>query len=201
MLYMRLLGTGKSAGAFSDDQEWEKTARLLKTMLWLIGQGSFSVNRIFPHIFSSQSQAKLIPRASVISITFIQGVLVSQRGEGRLAGSQERWSKRSQLSVSLERRSMWEQIHVEDVAVGDCFEIPVVWWRRGGHKDDAPHGDESSQSWELLWKLYVKVILKSDLYSAWTGYKMTGDGLNTLSSSASHHLFLLIKTVHLESSN
>lgn len=27
--------------------------------------------------------------------------------------------------MSLENRSMWEQIHVEDVAVGDCYDIQL----------------------------------------------------------------------------
>lgn len=104
---------------------------LLKTILWLIGQGPVSVNRIFLIIWVLNHRPKSYPVVclSVISITFIQGVLISQRGEERLAESQQRWSKRSlpdSLSVSLEGRSMWEQIHVGDVAVGHCCDVPCV---------------------------------------------------------------------------
>lgn len=117
-----VVGAGKSAGAFGDDQQPEQTASLLN-ILWLIGQGPVSVNRIFLIIWVFKHRPKSYPVVclSVISITFIQGVLLSQRGEESLAESQQRWSKKSPLSASLGGRSVQEQIHVEDVAVGHCW--------------------------------------------------------------------------------
>lgn len=119
---------GKSAGAFGDDQQPEQTANLLKTTLWLTGQGPVSVNRIFLIIWVLNHRPKSYPAVclSVISITFIQGVLISQRLEESLAESQKRWSKRKPLSASLEGRSVWEQINVEDVAIGHCCDVWCV---------------------------------------------------------------------------
>lgn len=182
----------------------KKNVRLLKTMLWLIGQGSVSVNKIFLIIWVLNHRPNSCPVLclSVISITFIQGVLVSQTGEGRLAKSQERWSKRSMLSVSLERRSMWEQTHVEDVAIGHCCDIPCVVEER-----------MPQRWWSSWWGVFtdrgiaVKAVCQGHPQVC-TLHSLIGRlqddqhvGLNTLSSPLSHLLsVLMIKSVYLESS-
>lgn len=135
--FCRLVGAGMSAGAFGDNPQPEQTASLWETILWLIGQGPVSVNRIFLIIWVHNCRPKSVVCLSAITITFIQGVLISQRGEEWLAESQRRWSKRSPLSASLEGRSVYEQIHVEDVAVGHCDDPCVV-------KELKPDGCSSS---------------------------------------------------------
>lgn len=203
-----VVGAGKSAGAFGDDQQSEQTANLLKTILWLIGQGPVSVNRIFLIIWVLNHRPKSYPVVclSVIPITFIQGVLISQRGEERLAVSQPRWSKRSPLSASLEERSMWEQIHVEDVSVGHCCDVPCVV------EELRPDGWSSSWWWVFTG---LRSVVKAAVcqghprvwtllgWLCWTGYWMTEelDWIHSPPLYPTCHLFLPIKSVYLESLN
>lgn len=63
MFYMRKLGIGKSAGAFRDDQQGENTAKILKTTLWLRGQGPCFCKQDFSHNLSTKSHSELIPCA------------------------------------------------------------------------------------------------------------------------------------------
>lgn len=61
---MRIVGTGESAGAFSDDQQWEKkTRQTLKDYAMTHRSRLCFCKQDFSHNLSSQSQAELMPRA------------------------------------------------------------------------------------------------------------------------------------------
>lgn len=91
------------------------------------------------------------------------------------------------LSVSLERRSMWEQTHVEYVAIGHCCDVPCVveewmpqqWW---------------SSWWGVFieWGINVKAVCQGHP-QVWTLHSFIGRlqddqliSLNTLSSPPCH---------------
>lgn len=164
MLYMRVEGTGVSAGACRDDQQQgKKTAKVLKIMWWLMGQSSASVNRIFLIIWVLNHRPK---GTHTPCIPFIQGVLFSQRAEERLAEIQKQWSKRScYLWVwkggECGNKCMFKMWLLDTVV------IFLVWWRSWGHTDDGAHGDKSSQGWEVLWKLLCVCQGHPPLDSTW----------------------------------
>lgn len=145
------VGTGKSTGAFGDDQQPAQTANLWKTILWLIGQGPLCVNRIFLRIWVLNHRPKSYPVVclSVISITSIQGVLISFRGE-------KDW-QRVNRDEAREARYLWVwkggvcgNKYMLKMWLLDTVVMYHVWWSSWDQADDLAHGDESSQGWEVL---------------------------------------------------
>lgn len=185
MFYMRELGIGKSSGAFRDDQQGENTAKILKTTLWLRGQGPCFCKQDFSHNLSTKSHSELIPCALPFcyNLHHFDSSCTNLPERSRETGRESRAIRQEKPVISRVWRGgvrgnkfmlrMW----LLDIVVI----FLVLWWSRG-QTDDGAHQDDSSlfqlpQGWDVLRKLlYVKVIVRVPAllrFIFWSGYKMT----------------------------
>lgn len=117
MLYMRVVGTGMTSSRGKNRQG-------LKDYVMTHGSKLCFCKQDFSHNLSSQSQAEEGNSYPVHPFHSTSALLSERRGK---TGRDSREMKQEKpLSVSLEGRRMWEQMHVQDVAVGHCCDIPCV---------------------------------------------------------------------------